>query len=104
MLHPFGSRGVVAPFRPRAQNARHKGHGARVAARVAARIGVDTDELEPARLDPGLLLELATAGVLDGLADVHETAGQRILARVRRVLAADEQEPPLPVNGNAVHG
>src|SRR5262245_4923495 len=74
-LHPFGSRGVVASLRHCAQNARQKRHGARVAARVAAWIGVDADELEPTRLDPGLLLELAPAGVLDGLADVHEAAG-----------------------------
>src|SRR5215831_10011601 len=103
-LHPTGSRGVVAGFRPRVRDARQEGYGTRMPARIAPWIGVDTDEREPASLDPGLLHQLAPAGVLDGLADVHEAAGQRILAGVRRVLPADEQEPPLPIYGDAIHG
>src|SRR5215467_2240792 len=104
MLHPLGSRGVVASFRACAHDARQEGHGTRMAAWIAPWIGVDADELEPARLDAGLLQQLAPAGVLDSLADVHEAARQGILAGVGWVLAADEQEPPLAIYGDAIHG
>src|SRR5262249_29864518 len=85
MLHPLGSRGVAASLRARAHDARQEGHGTRMSARIASWIGVDADEPEPARLDPGFLQQLAPAGVLDGLADVHEAARQGILAGIRRV-------------------
>ena len=75
-----------------------------MAARVAARIGVDADQLEPAGLDAGLLHQLAPARVLHRLADVHEPARQRVLALERRVLAPDEQQAPLGVDHDAVDG
>ena len=81
-----------------------KANGTRMPTRIAPWVGVDADEREPARFDPGLLHQLAPAGILDRLANVHETARQRTLAGVRRVLAANEQEPPLPVDGDAVYG
>src|SRR6516162_3537161 len=101
-LHPLCCRGIVASFRPRVQDARQEGHGTRMPARIAPWIGVDADERKPACLDPGLLHQLAPACVLDSLADVHEATWQRIRAGVRRVLAADEQEPPLPVYSDAI--
>src|SRR5262245_53833309 len=103
-LHPFGARGVVARLRSATRKAGQEGHGARVAARIAKGIGVDANELEPTCLDCGLFHQLAPACLLHGLPDVHEAARQGILALVGWVLAPDEQQPPVAIDRDAVHG
>ena len=62
-----------------------------MAARITCRIGIDSDETEHINLDAGLLERLATASLLDRLADLDETSGQRIGAGVRRMATANEQ-------------
>jgi hypothetical protein len=58
-----------------------------MAARVAPGVRIDADQLEPPGLHARLLHQLSPAGVLDGLADVDEPAGQRILTLEGRVPA-----------------
>ena len=103
-LDPFRRRRIVAGLRRRPRHAGQECDRARVPARVALRIGVDAYELEPARVDAGLLHQLAPACVLDRLADVDEPARQRVPALEGRVPAPDQQQTTLGVEHDAIGG
>src|SRR5262245_26691171 len=87
VCHPLRRGGVVAGPGPAARPL-GKEHGrAGVPAWVALGIRVDADKAEATGDQPGLLGQLAPAGVLHRLADIDEAAGQGVVPLVRRVLA-----------------
>ena len=88
-----------------AQGAPHAGEEhdrAGVASGIAAGIGIDTEKLQLAGLDPGFLQKLPPAGVLHRLADLDEAAGQCVLAFERWILAPHQQHAPSGIDHHAI--
>ena len=84
ILDPFGSGGVGAgPWRDSAGQYRHIGDAHGMAARVARRVGIDSDETEHINLDARLLERLPPAGILDPLANLDEASGKGVGAGKR---------------------
>ena len=67
-------------------------------ARIARRVRIDADEMEPVHHDAGLLEDFAPACRLRRLADIDEPAGKGVSALEGFVLAANEQHALSPSN------
>src|ERR1700680_2989395 len=103
ILDPFGGLGIgpgARGERPRQQGKVSDADG--VPARVAARVRIDPHETQLADFDAGLLEHLAPAGRLDRLAEIDESAGKRVAALERLVLAPNEEHASLPVINDAI--
>lgn len=73
-----------------------------VMTRVTLWIGIDPDKFGLARLNPSLFLQFPQRCSFHRFAEFDEPAGQRVLALKRRVLAANQQQPFMRIENDAV--